>query len=182
MLSDGFFSPGSVVIIGASETPGRIGSGLYKSIRPCVETLWCVNPNREMLFGEPCYRSVEELPGKPSHAWIAVRRDLVLPYLRACAATGIRNVVVISAGFKETDAAGAALEREISALAEREKMHILGPNTLGFIHTGIGFNGSFLPAEFEQMGRRRQRGRCHGPGSAGLSGAGRGDARNRRLL
>ncbi|MDO4972702.1 MAG: acetate--CoA ligase family protein [Eubacteriales bacterium] len=152
MLSDGFFFPGSVAIIGASETPGRIGSGLYKSMRPCVETLWCVNPNRETLFGEPCYRSVEELPGRPSHAWIAVRRDLVLPYLRACAAADIRNVVVISAGFKETDAAGAALEREISVLAQREKMNILGPNTLGFIHTGIGFNGSFLPAEFERGG------------------------------
>ena len=46
MLSDSFFFPDSVVIIGASEAPGRIGSGLYKSIRPCVKKLWCVNPNR----------------------------------------------------------------------------------------------------------------------------------------
>ena len=152
MLSESFFSPDSVAIIGASETPGRIGSGLYKSMRPCVKTLWCVNPNRDTLFGEHCYRSVEELPGRPSHAWIAVKRDLVLPYLRACAAAGIRSVVVISAGFKETDAAGAALEREIRALAQREDMNILGPNTLGFIHTGAGFNGSFLPAEFERGG------------------------------
>lgn len=152
MLSDDFFCPESLVIIGASETPGRIGSGLYKSMRPCVKTLWCVNPKRDTLFGEPCYRSVEELPGRPSHAWIAVRRDLVLPYLRACAAAGIRKAVVISAGFKEADAAGAALENEISALAERENMQILGPNTLGFLHTGIGFNGSFLPASFERGG------------------------------
>ncbi len=152
MLPDSFFFPESVVIIGASETPGRIGSGLYKSIRPCVKSLWCVNPNRETVFGAPCFRSVEELPEMPSHAWIAVRRDLVLPQLRACAAAGIRNVVIISAGFKETDAAGAALEREISDLAQRERMHVLGPNTLGFIHTGAGFNGSFLPAEFERGG------------------------------
>ena len=69
MLSDDFFCPESLVIIGASETPGRIGSGLYKSMRPCVKTLWCVNPKRDTLFGEPCYRSVEELPGRPSHAW-----------------------------------------------------------------------------------------------------------------
>ena len=152
MLSDSFFFPDSVVIIGASEAPGRIGSGLYKSIRPCVKKLWCVNPNRETLFGRPCYPSVEALPETPSHAWIAVRRDLVLPHLRACAAAGIRNVVIISAGFKETDSAGAALEREISVLAEREHMQILGPNTLGFIHTGAAFNGSFLPADFERGG------------------------------
>lgn len=152
MLTEDFLVPESLAIIGASETPGRIGSGLYKSMRPCVKTLWCVNPKRETLFGEPCYRSVRELPGRPSHAWIAVRRDLVLPYLRDCAAAGIRKVVIISAGFKEADAAGAALEREISALAEREGMQILGPNTLGFLNTAVGFNGSFLPAEFARGG------------------------------
>ena len=152
ILPESFFFPESAVIIGASEAPGRIGSGLYKSIRPCVKTLWCVNPNRETLFGEPCYPTVEALPGTPSHAWIAVKRDLVLPYLRACAAAGIRNVVIISAGFKEADAAGAALEREIAALAEREHLRVLGPNTLGFIHTGAAFNGSFLPAEFSRGG------------------------------
>ncbi len=149
MLSDSFFFPESAAIIGASEAPGRIGSGLYKSIRPCVKSLWCVNPNRETLFGQPCYHAVQELPETPSHAWIAVRRDLVLPQLRACAAAGIRNVVIISAGFKETDTVGAALEREISDLARREHLQILGPNTLGFLHTGIAFNGSFLPADFE---------------------------------
>ena len=148
MVSDAFFRPDSVVVIGASETPGRIGSGLYKSMCPCVKTLWCVNPNRETLFGEPCYPSVEALPGRPSHAYIAVRRDLVLPQLRACAAAGIRNVVIISSGFKETDAEGAALEKEIAAVAAENDLNVLGPNTLGFIHTGAGFNGTFLPAEF----------------------------------
>ena len=32
MLPDSFFFPESVVIIGASETPGRIGSGLYRNV------------------------------------------------------------------------------------------------------------------------------------------------------
>lgn len=152
MNSDSFFRPDSVAVIGASEEPGRIGSGLVRSMLPCVRELFCVNPNHETLYGRPCYRSVLELPERPSHAYIAVRRDFVLPHLRDCARAGIRNVVIISSGFKETDAAGAALEAEIAALARAEGMTVLGPNTLGFLNTAVGFNGTFLPAEIARGG------------------------------
>lgn len=152
MNSDSFFCPDSVAVIGASEEPGRIGSGLVQAMLPCVRRLYCVNPNHETLYGRPCFRSVLELPEQPSHAYIAVRRDYVLPRLRDCAQAGIRNVVIISSGFKETDAAGAALEEEIASLARAGGMTVLGPNTLGFINTAVGFNGTFLPAEIARGG------------------------------
>ena len=146
MIKESFFHPQSVLIVGASETPGRIGSGLVETMKGSGVELYLLNPSHDSLFGLPCYHTLDELPALPSHAYIAVRRDLVLPYLRGCLSRGIRNVVVISSGFKEKDAVGAALEQEIEEFARTSGANILGPNTLGLINSSAGFNGTFLPA------------------------------------
>ncbi len=146
MIAESFFRPASVVIVGASDKAGRIGSGLVEAMLSGGSELFFVNPNHDRLFDRVCYHSLRELPFPPSHAFIAVSRDHVLPYLRECEAIGIKNVVIISSGFKEKDATGAALEEEIRALSQRSGITLLGPNTLGFLDTSSGFNGTFLPA------------------------------------
>lgn len=148
-----FFSPTAVAIVGASEAPGRIGSGLWRSITAGFRgPVCCVNPKHATMWGGPCFRSVAELPGPVSHAFIAVGRDGVLPALRQCVAAGIPNVVVVSAGFKEADARGAALEAELQDVCRGSGTRLLGPNTLGFLSTAAGFNGTFLPDEFRRGG------------------------------
>jgi len=143
------FDVKSVAIIGVSEEEGRIGSGLYKSVASSFPgDIYCVNPKYTSLWGRPCFKSVLELPEVPSHAVIAVARKFVPDVVCQCADKGIRNVVVISAGFKEADAYGAQLEQELSELCREREITLLGPNTLGFIDTAIPYNGTFLPEEF----------------------------------
>lgn len=140
-----FFAVNSVVIVGASEEKGKIGSGLYKSIATSFEgPIYAVNPKYETLWGKPCYRKVSEIPCVPSHAVIAVARRFVPDTIRECAELGIKKMVVISAGFKETDEIGAQMEREMAAFCKVNGISLLGPNTLGFIDTGIPYNGTFL--------------------------------------
>ena len=116
-------------------------------MRSCCSELYFLNPKYDRLFGQACYRSLHDLPGIPTHAFIAVRRDFVLPYLKECAEIGIRHVVIISSGFKEKDEFGRLLELEIEKLVSETGLTVLGPNTLGFIHTAAGFNGTFLPSK-----------------------------------
>lgn len=148
---DQLFSVDSVAVIGASEEDGRIGSGLCKSLKQSFKgPVYYINPKYTVLWGEPCYSSVGELSCSPSHAVIAVARTLVPGCLRECADKGIKNVVVISAGFKETDALGAALEQEQERIALERNVTVLGPNCLGFINTELQYNGTFLPADFQK--------------------------------
>ena len=144
------FDVKSVAIVGASEEAGRIGSGLYKSMSESFSgSLYCVNPRYDELWGRPCYKTVLDLPEVPSHAVIAVARQFVLNVLHQCADKGISNVVVISAGFKETDAYGADLEREVVRFCKEHAITLLGPNTLGFIDTTLPYNGTFLPDNYK---------------------------------
>lgn len=146
---DRLFRAASVAIIGASEEPGKIGSGLYKSIAAGFPgKIYCVNPKYEVLWHHTCYSSVRFLPETPDLAVIAVASRHVYKCLQECAAIGVASVVVISAGFKETGAQGLAMEREIADFCRRQDMLLLGPNTLGLIDTSIPLNCTFLPAEF----------------------------------
>lgn len=143
------FQVHSVAIVGVSEEPGRIGSGLYKSMTETFSgPVYCVNPKYQQIWGQPCYASVMDLPQVPSHAVIAVARKFVLPVIAQCADKGISNVVVISAGFNETDEEGARLEAEMTKLCYERGITLLGPNTLGFIDTSIPYNGTFLPDNY----------------------------------
>ena len=140
------FDPVSIAVIGAGESPGKIGSGLCKSLNTAFTgKIFYVNPRHAELYGQTCYRSVAELPEVPTHAVIAVVRDYVPETLRQCADRGIRNVIVISSGFKEADAKGAALETEMTALCREKGMTLLGPNTLGLINNRLDLNCTFLP-------------------------------------
>ena len=150
-VPDSLFRPDSVAIIGAGEKPGQIGSGLVLSITDgFAGPVYCVNPQYERLFGKPCYASVLDLPQSVSHAVIAVNRNRVMDCIRQCAQTAVRHVIVISAGFKETDAVGAALEEEMAAFCREHEIVLLGPNTLGLINTACSFNCTFLPDRIAQ--------------------------------
>jgi acyl-CoA synthetase (NDP forming) len=60
-----------------------------------------------------------------------------------CGEKGVKALVVISAGFKETGHEGALMERQLVAVGEKYGMRIQGPNCLGLINTAVPINLSF---------------------------------------
>ena len=53
------------------------------------------------------------------------------------------GAIIISAGFKETGAAGAELEQQVLAEARKGKMRLVGPNCLGVMVPHNGLNATF---------------------------------------
>ena len=60
-----------------------------------------------------------------------------------CGRSGIRNIIIISAGFSESGHTGAALERKTMEIARSYGVRVLGPNCLGIIRPEIGLNATF---------------------------------------
>ena len=63
--------------------------------------------------------------------------------VRECGAHGVKGVVVISAGFRETGPAGAELERQVVDEAQRAGIRLIGPNCLGVMCPITGLNATF---------------------------------------
>lgn len=141
------FNPGSIAVIGASRNQDNIGRGLIKNLMDSnyQGDIFPVNPKADEIMDLKCYSSVNDIDQKVDLAFIVIPRDAVVPVMKECAEKEVKAVVVLSAGFKETDEKGEKLENELAQIAKDNDMAVLGPNCLGVINTDerVKMNGTF---------------------------------------
>ncbi len=141
--------PRSVAFIGASNKPATIGSELFRNLLRYEfhGPVYPVNPRERAVCGVRAWPDVRDIPDDIDLAVIAVRNEHVLATARACAEKGVKGLVVITAGFKETGAAGAARELELRDLCRDAGMRLVGPNCLGVVNTdpAVRLDATFAP-------------------------------------
>jgi acetyl coenzyme A synthetase (ADP forming)-like protein len=141
--------PRSLAVVGASPKPGAIGGAVFRKLveGDYAGELYAVNRSGQEVLGRRCFTSVEEIPGALDAAVLAVPAHQCIPVARACAAHGVRGLVVLAAGFSETGPEGAALQRELLAVCRAGRMRLVGPNCLGVIDTDpdVRLDASFAP-------------------------------------
>ncbi|MCD4703844.1 MAG: acetate--CoA ligase [Methanosarcinaceae archaeon] len=138
------FDPDSVAVIGASRTIGKVGRAVLDNlINDYKGEIYPINPVADDILGLRCYPSILEVPQKVDLAVIVVPARFVPDMIDECGRAGVGNVVVISAGFKESGIEGARLERRCAEIAGEYGMRLVGPNCLGIIDPHSGLNASF---------------------------------------
>ncbi len=152
MSFEQFFNPRSVAIVGASREKGKVGYEILVSMIKggYAGKIYPVNSKASEVEGLPCFPALKAI-GKPVDlAIVVIPAKFVVGVMRECAELGIKSVVIITAGFKETGAAGKALEQEVADIAKKNGIRVIGPNCLGVMSTSSKLNGSFggdLPVE-----------------------------------
>lgn len=144
----GLFDARSVVVVGASDDPGKISGRplhFFKALN-FPGPVYAVNPRRDMVQGETTYKTVSDIPGPVDLAVIAVAARDVKSAIIDCAESGVRVAVVFAGGFGETGESGRALQGEIKAIARQAGMRVIGPNTLGMVDFGKKISATFSPA------------------------------------
>ena len=140
------FNPESVAVIGASRTKGKVGRAVLENLLNDFKgNIIPINPKSDDILGLPCYSTISDVPGNINVdlAVIVIPARFVPDAIDECGQAGVKNVIVISAGFKESGVEGAKLERECVAIATKYGMRMLGPNCLGLIDTTSNLNASF---------------------------------------
>jgi len=142
---DVFFEPKSLAIVGASERVGSLGAALLKNAAGAgfKGPIYAVNPKRHSVQGHECFASVRDIPAPVDLAVIATPADTVANILEDCGEHGTRGAVVLSAGFREMGAEGAAREQAVVEAARRHGIRFIGPNCLGIMRPSIGLNATF---------------------------------------
>ena len=141
------FRPRSVAVIGASREPGSVG---HETLRNIIGSgfpgmVYPVNPRADAVLGLRCYRSVRDLPGPVDLGVVAVPAGIVLEVAEEAGEKGFRNLMVLSAGFKEAGGEGLRREKLLVDLCRRHGMRLIGPNCLGLISAYTPLNASFAP-------------------------------------
>ncbi|MEZ4474271.1 MAG: acetate--CoA ligase family protein [bacterium] len=149
---DAILRPRSVAVIGAGRRDGSIGREILKNlVRFGFEgPVHPVHPDAGHVLSMRAWPSIEAVPDPVDLAVIAVPAAQVADVVRACAARGVRGLVVITAGFREVGPAGRALEAEVLAIVRSHGMRMVGPNCMGVINADPAVNldasfGTTLP-------------------------------------
>ena len=139
------FHARSIAVIGASTTTTKPSGQplLHLKNMGFDGAVFPVNPRYERVLDWPCYPDVASLPQVPDVALIAVAADQVAHQLTQCGRKGIRHVIVITSGFSEMGAGGAAAQAELVAVARAYGITLIGPNCQGMISFGKGFSLGF---------------------------------------
>jgi acetyl coenzyme A synthetase (ADP forming)-like protein len=143
-----FFAPAGVAVIGASARRGSIGGELFRNIvaGDFAGAAHPVNPQAEPVSGVRAYASIADVPDPVDLAVIAVPAERVVDAAEAALRRGVRALCVISAGFAETGAEGAARQDALLALVRSHGGRLIGPNCLGIAASAVRLNATFGPA------------------------------------
>ncbi len=143
---EGLFNPQSIAVFGASESETSVGGRVLVNILAAgfEGEVVAVNPKYDKVFQTPCLKSIGD-HGKPVDlAFIATPAPTVPAIFEDLAEAGIRNAVVLSAGFGEMGDQGRRLQKKLTEIAARNGIRFIGPNCVGLVRPLIGMNGSFL--------------------------------------
>jgi acetyltransferase len=139
------FSPRNVAVIGATDKAGSVGRTVLWNLvsSPFGGAVFPVNPKRSSVLGIKAYPSLAAIDDDVDLAVVVTPAPHVPRVVGECADKGVPGVIVISAGFKETGADGAALEASILEQARRGGIRLVGPNCLGVMNPRSGLNATF---------------------------------------
>ncbi|PKL50228.1 MAG: acyl-CoA synthetase [Planctomycetes bacterium HGW-Planctomycetes-1] len=145
MSLEKFFNPGSVAIVGASQTPGKVG---YEVLTNMINAgfkgkIYPVNNKAASIEGLKCYPDIEAIGQTPDLVIIIVPAKIVPSIMQQCAKIGVKSVIIITAGFKEVGQEGQMLEQQVIQIAKQAGIRVIGPNCLGLLVPANNLNASF---------------------------------------
>jgi acetyltransferase len=139
------FTPESVALFGASDRPDSVGGIVFKNLLSSgfEGRIYAMNPKRKEVQGQKAYSSLDEINESVDLAVVATPAPGIPGIVEACGENGVKMMLILSAGFRETGMEGRRLEDRVIQLAKRYNIRLMGPNCLGIIRPDIGLNITF---------------------------------------
>ncbi|MCU7941311.1 MAG: bifunctional acetate--CoA ligase family protein/GNAT family N-acetyltransferase [Candidatus Thiodiazotropha sp. (ex Cardiolucina cf. quadrata)] len=139
------FSPKSIAMFGASDRKNSVGEVVFKNLISSgfKGDIYPINLKHDKVQGIKAYKSIEAINKPVELAVVATPAKTIPAIVQACGEHGVKTMVILSAGFRESGTAGRRLEDKIVELAKDYGMRFIGPNCLGLIRPDQGINITF---------------------------------------
>jgi acetyltransferase len=139
------FTPQSVALFGASDKQDSVGGVVFKNLLTSgfKGRIFAINPKRDEVQGQKAFSSLEEIDQVVDLAVVATPAKSIPGIVEECGEHGVKMMLILSAGFRETGEEGRRLEDKVTQLVKRHGIRLMGPNCLGIIRPDRGLNITF---------------------------------------
>lgn len=147
------FSPRAIAVLGTTFQVGSVSHGLLWNLinAPFQGAIFAVTADGPdslhtavdaRLPEMPIYANLNQLPDQVDLAIIIAPLEAIPPLLQSCIAANVPNVVLTSAGFRESGTMDSDLELKVQQLVATHPIRLLGPNSLGLMVPRHGLNAT----------------------------------------
>lgn len=138
-----FFDPGSVAAFGSLREVMGTAYGVIKNMLHFGFRggIYPVNPDPSKypeVLGLRVYGDIDEVDSPVDLAVLITPPATVPGIVEKCALAGVKAAIVLSEGFAESGEDGARLQRQLTGIARRSGIRIMGPNTFGVVNSANG--------------------------------------------
>ena len=144
-------NPRSIAVAGANNNPSKMGT--IQALNLLKDgyrgNFYPIHPAEKTVLGFAAYAAPEDLPEVPDLAIMIVPSKAIVPLLESFGKIGTKRAIIITAGFKETGAAGLDMEIKINEIARQYGIRFVGPNCMGIINSQLSLNTTVLPTAKE---------------------------------
>ena len=137
-------TPKSVALVGASERTGSLGRTVFENLLAGQfhGEIFAVNPNHRRLFGRPAHATLAAI-GKPIDLAVIATPPSTVPGILDDHRAQIRSAALMSFPEIADNAVSRAWRREVTTIARKRGIRLLGPGAFGVVRTDIGLNATF---------------------------------------
>lgn len=143
-----FFENKNVAVIGASNDPNKVGYAIAHNALSFQGNLYLINAKGGTFEGRRLYCSLDEIDDTIDTAVITIPSCRVIETIEALIPKGAKNIIIVSAGFKEVG--DTQSEQRLSDLAREHNLNIIGPNCLGYYESTRTLNLTFGSPNIKQ--------------------------------
>lgn len=137
------FSPRTVAVVGASDTPGSIGQAVFANLLAgnFQGKLFPVNLNHKVVGGIPAVPSVRLIEPAVDMAVVCTAIRSLPAIIKDCGKKGIK-AVLLAKEFSDSEQLEREILNESVSIARHYGIRVLGPNVLGLMRPVAGFNAT----------------------------------------
>ncbi|MDY6972595.1 MAG: CoA-binding protein [Thermodesulfobacteriota bacterium] len=139
---DLLLNPKTVAVFGVSRQPGFAwGRSIFDMVIKggFKGNVYPINPQADDIEGHKAFPSISAIPGAVDLAVVALPAEMVPRTVEECGKKGVKGVILITAGFAETNE-GKALQTKITDTVRKTGVRIVGPNVSGMVNLSANLN------------------------------------------
>ncbi|MDQ2798891.1 MAG: CoA-binding protein [Armatimonadota bacterium] len=121
----------SFAVVGASRSPEKYGSLVYRALKQAGKSVYAVNPNGDEVDGDPAFATLAALPSVPNAAVMIVPPSVTATAVAECARLNIRRIWM-QPGAESESAVAACRANGITVVANGPCILVM-LRTLGYL-------------------------------------------------